>query len=175
MTLYADDMTQAFIATLQSLTEAGAIEWRLAETAELLTGGASDATCHFEAMHKGIPITLYQDTRSPSRSPTHLREGDFLHVLAIRDAEGREVWRAEHAAYAVGSLYRQVQRRLIKVDELLSAVVDPAMLAAATAHREKWIQDLIDGDGLRGWLRRQRRLLRARFSRTDLRTPHQSC
>ncbi|ANH66909.1 hypothetical protein [Mitsuaria sp. 7] len=164
---YADNKTQAFVATLQSLTEASAIEWRIVEPPSPPPGIQPSQPWHFMAVHKGIQLALYRERPISPPTPRFGSTDNFLHVLAIQDSRGREIWQAQHVSYAVERLFDLVHDKVIKIDVILSDVIDPATLASFERDRKLRIQDLIDGDGLLGWFRRQRRALKERFAWTD--------
>lgn len=159
--MYPDDMTQAFIDTLRRPTRIGSVDWRIAEPADAVP--VAPPPLRFEATHKGVRITLYRERATALPRGRVGGDDEESYVLAIQDVHGLEVWRAERVPHEVRSLYRLVRERLTNIDDTLTRLIDPETLASYVSAREARVQDLLDGDGLLGWLRRQRRAMRDRL------------
>ena len=161
--MHPEDKTRALIGTLQKLTRESAVDWSIVDAPPGATETALPATWRFTTSHRGIRFMLFRETGSAERQ-TGPRSGPTGHVLAVLDCAGRELWRAERAPHLIEKLYSEVRQRLIPVEDLLSTVIDPVLLASAEQDRTARIQALIDGDGLIGWFRRKHRAIRERLS-----------
>jgi hypothetical protein len=155
--MYADDITIALLATLETLTDKGQIDWRAMDLPAGPNGHARQCPWSFETKYKGTRFLLREEGKVSKGGDRETR-----HVLAILDDEDRELWRAQHAPWRVTRLFCMVVRRHTKIDDVLSKIVDAEILgsvASATAARH---EALDDGTGLLKWLRRRRRAWIAR-------------
>lgn len=120
-----ENLSLALVSTLYDRTLKGELEWRLVQARVQPAPGAVASPSQFEATHKGTRFLLYEE--DPHRYHAGMAIDVWLkrHVLAMHDEQDRQVWHAADAALGVSNLYNTVRRKVIRIDSVLTSLIDP--------------------------------------------------
>jgi hypothetical protein len=121
-----EDLSLALVDTLHDLTVRGGLDWRLVQARIQPAAGAVASPSQFEAIHKGARFLLYEE--EPHRYHAGMAIDVWLkrHVLAMHDEQDRQVWHAADAALGVSQLFSVVRSKVIRIDQVLVSLIDPA-------------------------------------------------